>query len=378
MANKNRNDRDRVNTKRPKKRLLLIAIIVIIIFLCLSFWFTKQYYSVDKQLVAIEAACAIPDSENAVTIYNELLKEYDKSIFKPTFLTPELDDLTRKQPWSSKDYPELAKWFEEQQDIIEKLLPASNFGKCLFPILIPLPEGLTARNERLITIHQWALFLVRSANNDIAEGRVDQGLRKYLCSIHMGRHIRQQPVAMDFLVGIVIETLGLQNIRFLIMADDITDEHLQIIETDLIDTDKNWDKVWENVLEVENLYGRKMPKTGSLLKQLKDLWQKRKNLEATLNRIQEIHLRACADHYGSHIMIALRRFKKETGRWPESLEQIKGLVSQDILIDPQNNGPFVYKLTDNCFSLYSIGINNIDEGGRYSKGPDDRPIWPLP
>jgi hypothetical protein len=252
MAEHNRDNQKGVNTKHSKKRLRSIAI-TIAVFSCLLFLLIKQYNTVDKQLASIEAAHAIPDSENAATIYNKLLEEYDKSIFKPTFLSPELDDLTRKQPWSGKDYPELANWYEKQQDIIEELLHVSNFGKCLFPILIPLPEGLTARNERLMTMRQWAFFLVRSANNDIAEGRIDQGLRKYLCLIHMGRHNRQQPVAIDFLVGIAIETLGLQRIRFLIMTDDVTEEHLQAIETALSQTDKDRKQELENLLEVENL-----------------------------------------------------------------------------------------------------------------------------
>jgi len=378
MAEQSLANHERVNTKRPKKRLRLIVIIVLAVLSCVLFWFIKQYISVDEQLAAIEAARAIPNAENAATIYNQLLEEYDKSIFKPTFLTLELDELTRKQPWLGKDYPELAKWFEERQDIIEELLQVSNFKKCLFPIFIPLPEGLTARNERLMTMRQWAYFLVRSANNDIAEGRIDQGLRKYLCLIHMGRHNRQQPVAIDFLVGIAIETLGLQKLRFLIMTDDVTEEHLQAIETALSQTDKDRKQVWENLLKVENIYGRKMPKTGSLLKELKDWWQNRHNQEATFNRIHEIKLRFLADQRGTEILIALRRFEKKNGRWPESLEQIKDLVSQDILIDPQNNGPFVYKLTENGFTLYSIGPNNIDEAGRYRNGADDRPIWPLP
>jgi hypothetical protein len=89
-------------------------------------------------------------------------------------------------------------------------------------------------------------------------------------------------------------------------------------------------------------------------------------------------LRFLADQRGTEILIALRRFEKQTGQWPESLEQIKDLVSQNILIDPQNNGPFVYKLTENGFTLYSIGPNNIDEAGRYRNGADDRPIWPVP
>lgn len=378
MDEQSRDNESAVSTKRSQKRIRTIFILVFASVLCLLCWRIFFFESVDKKLAAIEAAHKIPDSENAATFYNKLLEEYDKSIFKPTFLTPELDDLTRKQPWSGKDYPELAKWLKEQQDFIEKLFRISNFKKCFFPIFVPLPAGLRARNERLMTMRQWAFFLVLSANNDMAEGRIDLGLRKNLCLIHMGRHIHQQPVAVDFLVGISIETLGLQRIRFLIMTDDVTKEHLQVIETALIQTNKDRKQVWENLLKVENLYDRKMPKTGSLLKQLKDWWQNRNNKEATFNRIHEIKLRFLADQQGTEIIIALSRFKKQTGRWPESLEQIKDLVSQDILIDPQNNGPFVYKLTDNSFTLYSIGPNNIDEAGKYRKGPDDRPIWPLP
>jgi len=378
MAEHSWDNRDRVNTKRSKKHLRLIVIIIIVVFFGSLFLFIRRYNNVNKQLAAIEAAHAIPDSENAAIIYNQLLEKYDNSIFKPIFLTPELDDLTRKQPWSGKDYPELAKWLEEQQDITEELLQVSNFGKCLFPILIPLPEGLNARNVRLATMRHWAFFLVRSANNDIAEGRIDHGLQKYLCLIHMGRHNRQQPVAVDFLVGIAIETLALQRIRFLIMTDDITDEHLQAIETTLIYTGKDSNQVWENMLEVENLYDRKIPKTGSLLKRLKDWWLNRNDWEATFNRIHEIKLRFLADQRGTEILIALRSFKNKTGRWPESLEEIRDLVSQGILIDPQNNSPFVYKLTDNSFTLYSIGPNNIDDFGGHGSRADDRAIWPLP
>ncbi|GAI19174.1 unnamed protein product, partial [marine sediment metagenome] len=54
----------------------------------------------------------------------------------------------------------------------------------------------------------------------------------------------------------------------------------------------------------------------------------------------------------------------------------------ETLVDPFNNGPFVYKLTDDSFKLYSKGKNNTDEDGKYkrrygeaSEG-DDWLIWP--
>ena len=75
-------------------------------------------------------------------------------------------------------------------------------------------------------------------------------------------------------------------------------------------------------------------------------------------------------------MVALRRYKNIKGHWPQSLYEIKPMVVEDVLTDPQNNGLFVYKLTDDGFTLYSKGKNNIDEAGRKKDGADDWPIWP--
>ena len=75
-------------------------------------------------------------------------------------------------------------------------------------------------------------------------------------------------------------------------------------------------------------------------------------------------------------MIGLRRYKNENGSWPERLEDIESLVPAEILVDPINNGRFVYKLVDDGFMLYSKGKNNIDEGGKYLSDANDWPIWP--
>ena len=81
-------------------------------------------------------------------------------------------------------------------------------------------------------------------------------------------------------------------------------------------------------------------------------------------------------------MIGLRRHKNKHGHWPESLEQVKDLTSQENFLDPINGGSFVYKLTEDNFSLYSKGKNNIDEGGKRDRcseeqtGADDWLIWP--
>jgi len=93
----------------------------------------------------------------------------------------------------------------------------------------------------------------------------------------------------------------------------------------------------------------------------------------------DLYLRAGAELRGSQIIIALRRYKNENGRWPEGLDDVKGLAASEVFVDPINGDSFVYKLTEENFTLYSKGKNNIDEKGERDKesGADDWLIWPT-
>lgn len=51
---------------------------------------------------------------------------------------------------------------------------------------------------------------------------------------------------------------------------------------------------------------------------------------------------------------------------PPALDAIKTAVPAEALIDPQNNGSFVYKLGGETFTLYSKGKNGRDDQGRQS------------
>jgi tetratricopeptide (TPR) repeat protein len=371
MVKQTRENQKRLNTKDSKKRMRLIDYILIIACFGLLLFFIIQYKTVEQRLAAIDAARAIPDSENAAILYNQLLNKYDKSVFSSLSIDP--NDIANKQPWLSKDYPNLAKWFEERQEITTNLLQVYKFEECRFPIP-HLPNGISTTVDRTQTMRQWAYFLARSANNDRAEGRIEKALEKYFCIICMGRHSFQQPVALDILTGIGMESMALQKLRCCIIELDLTEEQIQTIEKAIKQPDKEWTLEWNNMIEVERLYNKQSP----LLDRLKSWLQNLRGNISTFDRMNEINLRFLADRQGTEILIALHRFKKKTVHWPESLDYIKPLVKQNILIDPQNNGPFVYKLTDNGFTLHSIGINNIDEAGRYRNGADDRPIWPLP
>jgi len=85
--------------------------------------------------------------------------------------------------------------------------------------------------------------------------------------------------------------------------------------------------------------------------------------EESYYKIHDLYLRNNAEQRGNHLIIALRRYKNKTGQWPESLNDITSLAPAEIFVDPINGSSFVYKLTEENFTLYSKGKNNIDEDG---------------
>lgn len=105
-------------------------------------------------------------------------------------------------------------------------------------------------------------------------------------------------------------------------------------------------------------------------------------LKPAFYSVHDTYLRTIAQQRGSRLIIALRRYKNKNGSWPESLDETKSLAAEEIFVDPINGGSFIYKLTDENFTLYSRGKNNIDDDGKRDRwgkeqaGADDWLIWP--
>ncbi|MBW8039071.1 MAG: hypothetical protein FVQ85_03630 [Planctomycetes bacterium] len=362
------------SSQRMAKWIRYVAIAILIVAIgCyfLSKTDLLDFETVDEQLAAIEAARAIPDEENAAIIYNQLLENYHESSLVPDFMD-ELDYVTGLEPWSSKDYPELAEWLDGRQETISTLLLASKKEECRFPIITDVQQ-MPFRMEQVRAMSRLSTLLSHAANNDIAEDRVDAFIQKYHCLIQMANHLCQQPVTLDFLFGTLVDSSALDGMRSLIVEGNLTQEHLRTIEAALPHTKDNWAEISSRIIEFETLYGRK---NQGLFDRLKFAWQGIR-LEDTVELIQDRYLRQLADRRSNRIFIALRRYRNTNGRWPQTLDGIKNLVPEQILVDPINGGSFVYKLTEENFTLYSKGKNNIDEAGERSSdsGADDWPIW---
>ncbi len=74
-------------------------------------------------------------------------------------------------------------------------------------------------------------------------------------------------------------------------------------------------------------------------------------------------------YYEAVIMIlALERWKLDKGQYPDSLDElVEGKYITAIAMDPYSDGPLIYKIIDDGFTLYSVGPDFKDDSGQQGK-----------
>jgi hypothetical protein len=111
-------------------------------------------------------------------------------------------------------------------------------------------------------------------------------------------------------------------------------------------------------------------------------------LMPALASVSEIGYRLSADVQSTLTVIALLRYRQDTGSYPASLDDLFAAGNlKHLPIDPWSDKSLVYKRTDDGFMLYGIGSNFKDDGGqvfRDNKGrikkfanEGDWVFWPV-
>lgn len=245
---------------KPYRKYFWLSVAAVVIALIIWVFLPEETegwrpYTFDEGLAALEAKYTVPDEENAAIIYNQLLEDYNKATFEPNFLDPNLDDLTRKEIWSSQDYPKVAQWLKQHESTIATLLEASKKENCRFPIVANTVD-LSKQMDRLSPMRRWAYLLSRAANNDLGEGRIDQGLEKHIAVLQMAKHLCQQPLLIDFLVGAALEALSVDQLKRFTVTGDAIETHLNLIEQALAKIKHDWSADLPKILEGEKLFAK--------------------------------------------------------------------------------------------------------------------------
>jgi len=212
-------------------------------------------YTFDDEFATLEAKYAVPDEQNAATIYNELLNKYDQQSPDPNLMVDDFYYTSMYEHWNSDDHPEIAQWLTKQQETIATLLQASELEKCRFTIWSD-PVSLQDSTRILAAMREWVNLLILSGNNDLGEGRLFAGLRKYIAASHMGTQLRQQPALIDKLVAISFEGTAARQLRIFVVDGDATEEYLRTIEEVLGANKYDWTSDMMSVLEHEKLYAK--------------------------------------------------------------------------------------------------------------------------
>jgi len=211
-----------------------------------------QPYTFDKELAQLQARYAVPDSENAAIIYNQILADWKQKEANEPNLPKCWFDLVKYGPWSSKDQPEIAAYIQYHRDTIDKLVQASKFERCSFPItadIFLMGEHL----EQLTATRRWAYLLEAASNNDIAEGNTNEAIEKYLAAVRMGQNASQQPTAVDVLVGIACEALAMGGINNFVVCGDANEFYLGKLEQVVSGIKHDWNSDLTGFIDSDKL-----------------------------------------------------------------------------------------------------------------------------
>jgi len=229
---------------------LVVIVLIVWVFLPESDQ-TWRPYTFDKETAALQEKYAVPDVENAALIYEKLVDVTVINEKTPEFFIKTIPS-SKSGPWTAKEHPEMAKWLQAKQQLIEKVIGAAKLQRCAFPIPAD-PMELGDRMKLLPAMRQWTFLLIAAGNSALAEGRTSEAMEKQLAALKLGEHLCQQPDLVYILVGQAIEALALMQINKTVIEGDVDSSYLDTVDEAIGKMRLDWRHIFEGVLETDKL-----------------------------------------------------------------------------------------------------------------------------
>jgi len=107
---------------------------------------------------------------------------------------------------------------------------------------------------------------------------------------------------------------------------------------------------------------------GGWSKRLRGILRNRPIVVLPTAKFNEIHA-ANLSLRGLAVLYAVRLFQHEHGRVPHNLAELTPQYLESVPMDPYSGQPLVYQAHSDWHSLYSVGPDGQDDGGRFSSQP---------
>ena len=272
----------------PKSGWLILVTVIVWIFVPETDTGIWRSYSFDEEIKAYNAKYEVPDKKNAAVILEKISLKYDdtfytwpdfsdlekpkdpnavrafigtlfqqiklqNSEFYPDSWTEELDKLTLQQPWKSNDYPELADWLEKNNEDIQSLIKASKKPTCRFQFTFALFPPSTFNDGPEFAICEWLDLLQRAANNDWADGRINDALKKYSAIFKLSKLLSQQPSWTLAYTGFRKGQNIHDSLSHFIIENDLNEKQLNILSKAIRHTEPDWKSCFDKWTEYNTL-----------------------------------------------------------------------------------------------------------------------------
>ncbi len=106
---------------------------------------------------------------------------------------------------------------------------------------------------------------------------------------------------------------------------------------------------------------------GEIESEIKDLpvgYEPIKLLFPAFLQVRQAMVRTLANSNGALAAVAVIRYQRQHGRLPETLNDLVGEFLEQVPLDPLDGQPLRYQRTDDGFVIYSVGVNQTDDGGQ--------------
>jgi hypothetical protein len=167
----------------------------------------------------------IPDDKNAATYYFQAI-----NALPPMDAVPEDQyDRALKGPWSAEDAPQLHEWYAATEESRRLLRLAASQRDCQFPVLVKQPGPVilfAVLLPHLSNLRQCARLLVIEGMYLEKQGKMDEAFQTWCLTLPIGKHISQSPLLISGLVGIAIQSMGINAIQGSLQRNDIPPQQL--------------------------------------------------------------------------------------------------------------------------------------------------------
>jgi hypothetical protein len=437
---------------RPYRKYFWLGATCIVIALTIWIFLPDEVgdwrpYTFDKEIATYEENFIVPDEENAASVYNRLLQDYNPKEWRLSFLPKEEFRMISSKPWLSRDHPELVRWIKRHEETLMALPDVCQMKTCRFPSNFEISSTNKLYENRYFALRSWALILLLSGNNDVAEGRFDEAFAKYIYALRIKEHLYQQKRMNDLLNSFAIEGLVFPCLYRFVVENGLSEGQLRLVPNILNNLENNWDSDFPLCLEYDKLFIKNVfcslvyqvgsegvvrfsrdpaaaiwPRWRRIRARTEPFWQKKSMKANTIlawfvlpstpqksaemidkvfeqynamaspdfawekedinigptslglnwlslvnyftnksirhyDGFHDVYLKRLTQRRALRTLIAIKQYKLENNKWPDSLEEIKTAAPAEAFIDPVTGDTLQYENHGEHFSLYGEKIN---------------------